>query len=180
MSNILVLFSTHDGQTEGIAERIGFRLSKLGYQVTVRSASAPDAVKALRECDGVIVGGSLRFGRFDSRLVAFVRENLDALFARPSAFFSVSMSAAKDTSSAVECMTAFEADTGWIPDDSAAFAGALRYTRYSRLVRMMMSLISRANGGETDTTRDYEYTDWKAVDRFAAGFALRVVTPLAA
>jgi menaquinone-dependent protoporphyrinogen IX oxidase len=26
-------------------------------------------------------------------------------------------------------------------------------------------------GHDTDTTRDYEYTDWKAVERFASAFS---------
>ena len=29
-------------------------------------------------------------------------------------------------------------------------------------------------GGETDTSRDYEYTDWVAVERFAGEFAQRL------
>jgi menaquinone-dependent protoporphyrinogen oxidase len=29
-------------------------------------------------------------------------------------------------------------------------------------------------GGDTDTSRDYEYTDWGAVERFAETFAQRL------
>jgi menaquinone-dependent protoporphyrinogen oxidase len=36
-----------------------------------------------------------------------------------------------------------------------------------------MRLIVGYAGGDTDTTRDYEYTDWDAVERFAAVFAKR-------
>jgi hypothetical protein len=31
-------------------------------------------------------------------------------------------------------------------------------------------------GGDTDTTRDYEYTDWDAVERFADAFALSEIS----
>jgi menaquinone-dependent protoporphyrinogen IX oxidase len=31
----------------------------------------------------------------------------------------------------------------------------------------------RHGGHETDTAQDYEYTDWEAVERFAADFATR-------
>ena len=39
-----------------------------------------------------------------------------------------------------------------------------------------LRLISRIAGGETDASRDYEYTDWYAVERFARDFA-RLVEP---
>ena len=44
-------------------------------------------------------------------------------------------------------------------------AGALLYTRYNPLVRFVMRRISRANGGPTDTSRDYEFTDWSGLDK---------------
>jgi menaquinone-dependent protoporphyrinogen oxidase len=50
-------------------------------------------------------------------------------------------------------------------------AGALPYTRYNFLVRFLMKRIARKAGGPTDTSRDYDFTDWAALDRFAAAFA---------
>jgi menaquinone-dependent protoporphyrinogen oxidase len=37
-----------------------------------------------------------------------------------------------------------------------------------------MRRISAKEGGDTDTSRDYEYTDWAAVDRFARELVTRV------
>ena len=37
----------------------------------------------------------------------------------------------------------------------------------------MMRMIVGHAGGDTDITRDYEYTDWDAVERFADAFAQR-------
>lgn len=34
-----------------------------------------------------------------------------------------------------------------------------------------MRAIASVAGGDTDTARDYEYTDWDAVARFADAFA---------
>jgi menaquinone-dependent protoporphyrinogen oxidase len=176
MSKILVLFSTHDGQTEGVAERIGFRLSKAGHEVSVLSVDSPDASRSIDASDAVIVGGAIRYGHFASSLADFIRRNAPLLLSRPSAFYSVSLSAAKDSADAHALMAEFEAATGWVPDDAAVFAGALRYSRYSPFMRFLMKRIARANGEETDTSHDYEYTDWKAVDRFAAAFALKIAT----
>ena len=49
-------------------------------------------------------------------------------------------------------------------------AGALRYTHYNWLKRWMMKRIVTKAGGNTDTSRDYEYTDWAAVRAFADEF----------
>jgi menaquinone-dependent protoporphyrinogen oxidase len=180
MSKILVLFSTREGQTEGIAERIAFRLTKLGHEATVLSADSPDASRSIDEADAVIVGGAIHYGRFDPVLADLVRRNAPVLLSRPNAFYSVSLSAATDCADAHAVMAAFQSENGWIANDAAVFAGALRYSRYSPIKRFVMKLVARANGGQTDTSRDYEFTDWRAVDRFAAAFALRIATPLAA
>lgn len=34
-----------------------------------------------------------------------------------------------------------------------------------------MKRIARKEGGDTDTSRDWEYTDWDSVEAFAAAFA---------
>ena len=60
-----------------------------------------------------------------------------------------------------------EARTGCDPDLVGLFAGALVYTQYGWMKRRIMRAIARKEGGHTDLTRDYEYTDWAAVDQFA-------------
>ena len=47
------------------------------------------------------------------------------------------------------------------------FAGALRYPRYSWYDRVMIRLIMKMTGGETDTSKEVVYTDWKQVANFA-------------
>lgn len=55
-----------------------------------------------------------------------------------------------------------------------AVAGALLYTRYGWLKRWIMRRIVRKAGGDVDTTRDYEYTDWIALRELARRFAARL------
>ena len=50
-------------------------------------------------------------------------------------------------------------------------AGALLYSKYNFLIRFIMRRIAAQAGGDVDTSRDYEHTDWGAVDRFASQFA---------
>ena len=54
------------------------------------------------------------------------------------------------------------------------------HTRYNPFLRFMMRLIASATGGSTDTSRDHEYTDWAAVDRFAGQQAMALEAHAAA
>ena len=174
MSKVLLIHASLDGQTEAIAERIADRVTGFGHQVVVRPFDAPQTWREAGTADAIIIGAPIRVGRFPKGLEEFIGRRRKAIARVPNAFYSVSLSAAKGEEPARGCMQKFGKATGWMPDDSAAFAGALRYSRYSPVVRFVMKLISRANGGATDTSRDHEYTDWAAVDRFAAAFALRL------
>ena len=68
----------------------------------------------------------------------------------------------------------FVAETGWLPARMFPVAGALAYSRYNFLVRFIMKRIARKEGAPTDTSRDYEFTNWDAVDRFAGELAERI------
>jgi menaquinone-dependent protoporphyrinogen oxidase len=100
----------------------------------------------------------------------------------PSAFVSVSGAAAGSPDQARECVEEFFRQTGWHPAIWATFAGAMAYTQYGPVLRWIMKLISRRQGGPTDTSRDHEMTDWAAVDQFAERLAqgLVVSSPAAA
>ena len=68
-------------------------------------------------------------------------------------------------------MSEFEDATGWHPSTVAVFGGALLYTQYGFLKRMMMKkIVSSQGSADTDTGRDYIYTEWDGVRRFAEEF----------
>ena len=64
----------------------------------------------------------------------------------------------------------FLRETGWHPTVIRAVAGALLYTKYSFLLRFVMKRIARKAGAGTDTSKDYEYTDWEGLDHFVTAF----------
>ena len=179
MARILVLYSSHDGQARSIATRIAYILRRAGHDVAMCSATAPGIGQEIGLSDGVIVGGAVRYGRFAPRLLSLVRRRKELFKALPSAFFAVCLSAGgpgAKPEAARGYVDGFIRRTGWQPEDTAIFAGALRYRQYNPLIRLMMRLIVGHAGGDTDTSRDYEYTDWQAVERFAARFAARFTT----
>jgi menaquinone-dependent protoporphyrinogen oxidase len=177
MARILILAASVDGQTARIAERVCAVLVRSGHEV---ATIAPDAAAFEREigkCGAVIVGAAIRYGRHVRDAESLVRRHVAAVSARPNAFFSVSLSAGGPgarPATASRYVEAFCQRSGWQPRQTAIFGGALRYTKYNALIRIMMRIIVGVAGGDTDTSRDYEYTDWDAVERFAADFAARL------
>ena len=183
MSRILILHASIDGQTAKIARRIAAVLAEGGHAVTLRAIEAIEALWEIDRHDAVMIGGSIRYGHYSRSLEDFVRAHLARIEARPNAFFSVCLSAGGPGAKpavAEGYVAQFRARTGWHPEATASFAGALLYRKYRPFIRFMMRLIVGVAGGDRDTSRDYEYTDWKAVDRFAGELASRLAVAKAA
>ena len=75
----------------------------------------------------------------------------------------------RDTQSYVDRMVS---ETGWQPDRTFNVAGAFRYTEYDFFKRWVMKKIAGSKDAPTDTSRDWELTDWEAVDRFVGDFVM--------
>jgi menaquinone-dependent protoporphyrinogen oxidase len=172
---ILVLYHSYDDQTARIASRMGEVIGAAGHAVTVQRFGGPGALDLLNRYDAVLVGGAIRYGHHERALEREIRKHAPELSARPNAFFSVCLSAGGPGYKPKACrryIDEFRKSTAWDPGEAVSFAGALQWSKYRNpFIRFMMKLIVGFSGGETDTSRDYEYTDWAAVDRFAVAFA---------
>lgn len=164
MPDALVVYASVEGQTARIAQRIAEVLRSAGHRVDVVSAGAG---LDLSSHAGVIVGASVHYGHHPAWLASFLRKNRVAA-ARKSAFFSVSLSANQHYAER------FLGRADWAPQLTAVFAGALRYSKYGPIKRFVVRTFAAIAGHDTDTSRDYDYTDWEAVDRFAAAFSRRL------
>ncbi|HXZ48031.1 MAG TPA: menaquinone-dependent protoporphyrinogen IX dehydrogenase [Usitatibacter sp.] len=176
MPRVLIVFASIDGQTARIAERMALTLREAGLEALVHDVDSPEPPEVAGHA-AVIVGGGIRYGRHSAALEQWVRSHLAELARRPGAFFSVCLSAGGPgarPATADGYRADFMRRTGWYPATQASFAGALPYRRYNPFVRLMMRIIVGVAGGDTDASRDYEYTDWDAVEIFAAAFAARV------
>jgi len=168
MSHILIAYASHYGQTEKIATQLAEHLHQKGHEVALADARTTK-VPAPESYDVVVLGSRVEGGHHATEIRAYVRWHLGALESMPTAFFSVSMSAAgpdpgPDPDGYLESTFA---DLRWRPTRSIAFAGGLPYRKYGWFMRFVMKRISRAAGRTTDTSRDHEMTDWEAVRRFA-------------
>lgn len=176
MTRTLILYATTEGHTTRIVERITQRLQVKGHTVEVHRADAVPVALDPAVYDGVIIGASIHYGRHPRYLRTLVRRLRAILASQPGAFFSVSLSAGgpgAKPESAQRYLETFLRQAGWRPQQTTTFAGALQYSKYGVFKRLLMRLIVGVAGGDINPTRDYEYTDWDAVERFADAFAQR-------
>jgi len=172
--HFLIVYATSYGQTARIAGRMADLLMASGEVVTLVNACNHPRDFHAGEFDGVIVGGSIVGGRHHRALVRFVRAHRVLLNAIPSAFFSVSGSAASpletERAKARQCVDVFRDVTGWHPALTETIGGAMAYTKYNPFLRWFIKRTARTAGGPTDTSRDHEMTDWSQVERFVQSF----------
>jgi menaquinone-dependent protoporphyrinogen oxidase len=178
MSRILVLYGTTDGHTAKVVAAIAETLRAQGAEVDVFEAGTADP--PADRYAGVIVAASVHGGRYQRAVQRWVRNNRERLAGRPSAFVSVCLAVLqwqpevqREVNAIVE---RFLMATGWRPTWTKSIAGALVYTKYGSLKRWVMRRIAEKAGGDTDTSRDYEYTDWQDLRAFAERFGQAIVT----
>ena len=183
MGTVLLAYSTWNGQTRRIAERIAASLRDKGRDVDLVDVARVAPAFYGARYDAAVVASSIRMGKHPPAMIAFVRRHRDRLAAIPNMFVTVSLSAygvvdpaaspdrRRRAGAEVEKTIArFVKETGWTPNATHSVAGALLYLQYGFFLRMLMRFISGVVGASTDMSRDQEYTDWAAVERFVQAF----------
>lgn len=173
---VLVVFHTAEGQTSKIASRVASRLHELGVVADLNPVSVAPGPGGYA---GVVVADPVHYTRQSRRVRRYVREHVDELSAIPSAFVQVSLAVQGAADPAVaadlrKIAATVTVDRGWHADVLLQVAGTLAYSKYGWFKRRLMRRIAKGNGGDTDMSRDHEYTDWAAVDAFTDAFATRV------
>lgn len=171
--SFLILYGAGEGQTAKVADHIAGTLAKRGHDVTAVNAAEIPSDLSVGDFDAVLVGASIHVGRHQPDVTEFVRSNRESLAARPTAFFQISLSSAdeREQARAAGYVESFIDDTGWHPDWIGLFGGALRYSEYGFLKRLVMKRIARRSMPDVDTSEDVEFTDWDEVEAFAADVA---------
>lgn len=169
MDRILILFSTTDGHTQKICNRLKAVIEDGGHQVSVRSlADSPEP--ELHAFDKIVIGASIRYGKHQQRVYEFIERHLALLESKANAFFTVNIVARKANKNQPQTnpyLQKFLRQTAWRPNELAVFAGKLNYPIYGFFDRQMIRLIMLITRGPTDPTTVVEFTDWASVDDFA-------------
>ena len=169
MAQILLLYSSTDGHTLKICQRLKQEIEQTAHQVSVVSITDCRQLD-LPSFDTIVIGASIRYGRHRPWVSEFINNNLELLMSRPNAFFSVNIVARKPDKNQPETnpyLQKFLTQINWRPRLLAVFAGKLDYPSYRMIDRWMIRLIMMITGGPTDPATVIEYTDWKKVEGFA-------------
>jgi menaquinone-dependent protoporphyrinogen oxidase len=173
MDRVLILYGTTDGQTAKIAEALATTMREEGAVVAAIEASVAGTVSPA-DYDAVIVAASIHAGGFQKVVGRWLDANAWALVHKPTAFVAVCLAVLENKPSVdaeiERIVQRFVGMHGWKPGQVKAVAGAVRYTRYNWIKKLVMRRIVRKAGGGTDIRRDYEYTDWNDLRDFARHF----------
>jgi len=189
MKPIAILYATREGHSRRIAQCVARTLSSKGFNVELKNLREASPVMELSGYSAAILTASVHAGRHEREMVKFVKSHRAELEMLPTAFLSVTLSQAgaemlesspearsRSSSDVQRMISEFIGDTGWSPGWVKPVAGALLYTKYNPLVKFIMKRIARKAGGDTDTSRDYVYTDWAGLDRFLDEFVRQLST----
>ena len=168
MANILIIYSTTDGHTRKICQRLQDVMEQQAHEVTLVSVNDnPQLDMSL--FDKIVIGASIRYGKHRPEVVETINSNAQLLASKPGAFFSVNVTARKPDKNTPETnpyMPKFLKQINWQPNELAVFAGKIDYPKYSTFDRMMIRFIMWMTRGPTDRNAVVDFTDWQAVEKF--------------
>jgi menaquinone-dependent protoporphyrinogen oxidase len=168
MASILIIYSTVDGQTRKICQRLQQVIEREGHRVELVPVSEA-GVAELNRFDKIVIGASIRYGKHRPEVFEFVARNRAALDAKPNAFFTVNVVARKPGKNQPETnpyMQKFLQQSAWRPRELAVFAGKIDYPKYGFWDRQVIRFIMWMTQGPTDPKAVVEFTNWEDVEAF--------------
>ena len=175
----VIFYATREGHTRRIAEHLATELRRRTHEVELYDVKTVAGPIDWPPYDWACVAASVHAGHHEPEMIAFVKRHRQALERLGAAFLSVTLSEAgaedvrapkkrreRAAADAQQMIDVFLQETGWRPERVLPVAGALAYSRYNFLIRFVMKRIARKAGAPTDTSHDYEFTDWSKLDSF--------------
>jgi CubicO group peptidase (beta-lactamase class C family)/menaquinone-dependent protoporphyrinogen IX oxidase len=179
MKPFLIVYATREGQTQRVAEHVAATLRAHGAKAQVLNATEPVQTLDLADFGVVVLAASVHMHKHEREMIEFVKARKAELLGVPTVFLSISLSQAAVENAATtevqrarahdeveQTIDAFFEATDFQPSAHKAIAGALVYTKYNWLIRLIMKQIAKAEGASAETSSDHEYTDWIDLDRF--------------
>ena len=168
MVSSLIIYSSTDGHTKTICERI-IDFLKDGNLVKLVSLNEAKNLD-LSKFNKIIIGASIRYGKHSNELYKFIELNKNILNEKESVFFSVNVVARKPEKNTPDnnpYIKKFLTISKWRPKKIGVFAGRVDYPNYNFFDKYIIKLIMFITKGPTDTSKSYEFTDWSKVEGFA-------------
>ena len=169
VANILILYSTTDGHTLEICQRLQQLNEQDNHQVALIALNENTSLD-LTSYEKVVIGASIRYGKHQPAVYDFIKKNHSLLERKANAFFSVNVVARKPEKNQPDTnpyMKKFLRQISWQPKTLAVFGGKIDYQRYPFWDRQIIRFIMWITNGPTDPKTKIDYTDWKQVETFA-------------
>ena len=167
MKKTAVIYSSTDGHTVKICEKI-IEIIKHESIISLSSIEEADSLD-LESFDFILVGASIRYGNHKANLFSFIKNNLESLNKKDTAFFNVNAVARKEdknTPATNPYLIKFLKKVDWKPSLLEVFAGKISYPKYHFFDKHMIRFIMLMSRGPTDPSKVFEFTDWKKVESF--------------
>ena len=167
MKKTAVIYSSTDGHTVKICEKI-IEIIKHESIISLSSIVEVDSLD-LESFDFILVGASIRYGNHKANLFSFIKNNLESLNKKDTAFFNVNAVARKEdknTPATNPYLIKFLKKVAWKPNLLEVFAGKISYPKYHFFDKYMIRFIMWMSKGPTDPSKVFEFTDWKKVESF--------------
>ncbi len=173
VAKVLLVYASRYGQTQKIATLIADVVEQEGAGIQLWNVEVISRSLDLGSFDAVVIAGPVTWGWHPRSLRRFIRRNLAQLSAVRSILVSVSGAASSEAGRPVaeEYASRLFRTSGWVPESVVLFGGGVPFSRYGFVTRMLMKYLEPKYGRSSDVTRDHDYTDWDAVDRFARSLA---------
>jgi len=168
MANFLIIYSTTDGHTREICQRLKHVIEKQSHLVTLLSID-DGTILDIKPFDKVVLGASIRYGRHSRKVYEFINQNEKILNSKPNAFFSVNVVARKPEKNQPGTnpyLKKFLKQISWRPKELAVFAGKIDYQKYRFWDKLIIRTIMRLTKGPTDPNTVTDFTDWEQVENF--------------
>ena len=163
-----IIYSSIDGQTKKICEVIKENLTNNSEHelISIENSSKLN----IENYDCIIIGASIRYGKHNSKVLSFVKKNINLIKKQKTVFFSVNVVArkkGKDTPDTNPYVQKFIKKTKWRPNKIGVFAGKVDYPKYNFFNKNIIRFIMYLTKGPTDISQTYEFTNWESVRNFA-------------
>ncbi|MDH3748002.1 MAG: menaquinone-dependent protoporphyrinogen IX dehydrogenase [Gammaproteobacteria bacterium] len=168
MARIVFIYSTVDGHTLEICERLRQVVTREGHQASLHELTEDSDID-LEPFDRIVIGASVRYGKHRPRVTRFIEENVHKLETTPSAFFSVNAVARKPEKREAQSnpyVRKFLKKITWKPPVIAIFGGKIDYPIYRFWDKTMIRFIMWMTNGPTDPNATFDFTDWEEVETF--------------
>ena len=164
----LIIFSTVDNHTKKISDYIS-RFLDSKDDIDLVDLEVINKYN-INDYNRIIIGASIRYGKFRKSLYEFISKNKIHLDKKISCFFGVNLVARKKEKNTPETnpyIIKFLKKTKWQPNLVGVFAGSLEYSKYKISDKFIIKFIMWITDGPTDTSKDYEFTNWEDVKNFS-------------